>query len=85
MSKEESRALPPGSLLRAAHLLALDMKRSLQETLAALESAAVDMRAGDSGLVGVLQLIGSESAPELSGPMGDDLGEDFDFDSNLTT
>ena len=85
MSREESRALPPGSLLRAAHLLALDMKESLRETLAALGSAEVDTRDGAFESVGVLRLVGSESAPELSDPMGEDLGEDFDFDGNLTT
>ena len=85
MSREESRALPPGSLLRAAQVLALDAKRQLQETLAALGSAEADARDGASRYVGVLHLVGNESAPELSDPMGDDCGEDFDFDGNLTT
>ena len=43
------------------------------------------MRAGVFESIGVLRLVGSESALELSDPMGDDLGEDFDFDGNLTT
>ena len=85
MSREESRALPPGSLLWAAQVLALDMKRQLQESLAALESAEADTRDGASRFVRVLHLVGNESAPELSDPMGDDCGEDFDFDGNLTT
>ena len=61
------------------------MKKQLQESLAALESAEADMRDGALRFVGVLHLVGNESAPELSDLMGDDCGEDFDFDGNLTT
>ena len=82
-SPEESQVLPPGSHLQAAQLLILDMKKDLQELTAAMESAEDDTRVGETGLVGILQLIGSESAPECEA-MGDDLGEDFDFDGNLT-
>ena len=70
MLLEESWALPPGSLLRAAHLLTLDMKALLQGVLAALESVEDDTRDGVLGLVGVLQLVRSESAPELGKSMG---------------
>ena len=55
------------------------MKRQLQETLAALESAEADTRDGASRFIGVLHLVGNDSAPELSDLMGDDCGEDFDF------
>ena len=81
---EESQALPPGSHLWAAQLLILDMKKSLQEVIAAMESVEDAMRDGDLGLVGVLQLIGSESTPESCELMGDDLEENFNFNGNLT-
>ena len=61
----------------------LDMKESLQGVIAAMESVEDATRGGDLGLVG-LQLIRSESTPESCESMGDNLGEDFDFDGNLT-
>ena len=41
------------------------------------------MRDGELGIVGSLQLIGSESMPSSFELMGDNLGEDFNFDGNL--
>lgn len=59
------------------------MKKLLYKVIAAMEPVENAMRDGELGIVGSLQLIGSESMPSSFELMGDNLGEDFNFDGNL--